>query len=232
MEVSPGNPHVTIRARSTPHEQSPLDIECRLEEENGIPANSFAWSKYPNLPRSGRVEHNNLRIERFESDDNGLYTCRASTDENDYEKTKLIASNDYLLGSNPFFRLSKTDDGIEVKCRPESEHSTFTWRAPEQLDEQSYSIDGDRLIVYQSAAANGPQTFSCHLNTDSEFGPISIDLDVNQELIDRLHSGASHQQHQQPESSGEEAPVRLYIDEQRDRDGHNSYLECQPGENC
>lgn len=126
------------------------------------------------------------------------------------------------------------NNSIVIKL--ESEHSTYTWRAPEQLDEQSYSIDGDRLIIYQSAAANGPQTFSCHLNTDSEFGPISIELDVNQELIDRaIHSShanaAAHDDNTAP-SSNEEAPARLYIDEQRDRDGHNSYLECQPGEDC
>lgn len=118
LEVSPGNPHVTIRARATPQENAAVDVECRLEEENGIPANSFAWAKYPSLPRTARVDHNRLAIQRFESTDNGLYTCRASTDENDYEKTKLIASNDYLLGPNPFFKISKADDGIEVKCRP------------------------------------------------------------------------------------------------------------------
>lgn len=119
MEVSPGNPHVTIRTRDTPRNQSPLDIECRLEEDNGIPANSYSWSKYPSLPRTARVVQNQVSIETFENEDNGLYTCRASTDENDYEKTKLIASNEYLLNPNPFFKLTKLDDDrIEVKCRP------------------------------------------------------------------------------------------------------------------
>jgi hypothetical protein len=119
LEVTPGQPHVTIRSAETPREQSPLDIECKLQEENGIPANSYSWSKYPALPRTGRVEHNRLSVQSFEHADNGLYTCRASTDDNDYEKTKLIASNDYLLGRNPFFRLTKLDnDVIEVKCRP------------------------------------------------------------------------------------------------------------------
>lgn len=118
VEVSPGNPHVTIRAADLPRENAALNVECRLVEDNGIPANSYSWSKYPSLPRTARVDHNRLSIQRFETNDNGLYTCRASTDENDYEKTKLIASNDYLLGPNPFFKISKADDGIEVKCRP------------------------------------------------------------------------------------------------------------------
>lgn len=216
-----------IQARSTPRENEPLDVECRLEEDNGIPANSYSWAKYPSLPRTARVQHNRLSIERFEHTDNGLYTCRASTDENDYERVKLLASNDYLLGANPFFKLTRADaESIEVKCRPDSDHSTYTWRAvePANNDDGAYVIQGDRLVLYESAASQ-PHTFACQLNTDSEFGPISIELDVNQELIEHALGTSDHQA-----ASGEEAPARLYVDEHRDE--HNSFLECQPGENC
>lgn len=230
LEVSPGNPHVTIRASHTPRENSPVEVECRLEEENGIPANSFSWAKFPSMPRSARVEHNRLSIQQFDSSDNGLYTCRASTDEHDYEKTKLIASNDYLLAPNPFFRISKADEGIEVKCRPDSEHSTYSWKASESShnDENSYTIEGDRLVIYESAA-NHPHTFACLLNTDSEFGPISIELDVNQELIQRaLNKQQSSETNNRADNNN--GPARLYVDEHRE--GHNSYIECQPGEDC
>lgn len=108
-------------------------------------------------------------------------------------------------------------------CFKDSDHSTYTWRASDSNhnDPNSYKIDGDRLVIYESAGQHG-QTFACQLGTDSEFGPISIELDVNQELIERALN------QQQPES--DEAPARLYIDEHRD--SHNSYLECQPGEDC
>lgn len=120
-EVVPGNPKVNIGVRGLLRENSFVELNCSLEDDNGIPAKSHSWARYPSLPRSSQIEENRLVIMQFDNnEDNGLYTCGVSTDEKDYEKTKLIASDDYLLAPNPFFRFSKNEeeDAIEVKCRP------------------------------------------------------------------------------------------------------------------
>lgn len=115
----------------------------------------------------------------------------------------------------------------------ESDGSTFTWRANDQND-GSFNIEGDRLLLYRSSASNH---FSCILNIDSELGPIALDLDVNQDLLNRALSGS------QQGASGESGAnsnedhdndVKVDVNGQHNDggDGVNSYYECQPGENC
>ncbi|CAF0767900.1 unnamed protein product [Brachionus calyciflorus] len=180
----PGNPHVEISVRGSVEDQSYVELNCRLEHENGFPARSYAWSKFPTLPQTAQRDENRLSITTFDnSKDNGLYTCRVLTDDKEYEKTQLVASNDFLLRKNPFFSFSKSheEDAIEVRCRPDTA-STYTWSAkPELTTPDTYKIDGDVLVLYRSDAVNH---FNCDLQVDTEYGPISLDLEVSRTLLE------------------------------------------------
>lgn len=120
-EQAPGNPNVKVSVRGTVEDKNYIELNCSLENDNGYPAKSFSWIKYPNLPESAQKDQNRLSITSFDNQlDNGLYTCGVWTDNREYEKNHLVASTDYLLGSNPYFRLTRNldEDAINVVCRP------------------------------------------------------------------------------------------------------------------
>ena len=80
----------------------------------------FSWIRYPNMPRSFAAEDNRLFIRDFDvNTDNGIYFVRATTRDRDFYGSKLIASNEYLLGENPYFSIEREDtETIVVRCRP------------------------------------------------------------------------------------------------------------------
>ena len=100
-----------------------VELSCSIKNENGVAAKSYSWIRYPSLPKSAETEEDRLSIKQFDSqEDSGLYMCRASTDEHSYETTHLVASNDFLLSHNSFFKFTAVDDEtVNVKCRPGKE---------------------------------------------------------------------------------------------------------------
>lgn len=120
-EQTPGNPNVKVSIRGIIEDKNYVELNCSLENDNGYPAKSFSWIRYPNLPQSAQKDQNRLSITSFDNQlDNGLYTCGVWTDNKEYERNHLVASTDYLLGSNPYFRLTRNldEDAIYVVCRP------------------------------------------------------------------------------------------------------------------
>ena len=121
MEKAPGNPYSDVSVRGSIEDGSHVELNCSLRNDLNIPIKSYSWTRYPALPQTAQKDENRLSITKFDNRlDNGLYTCRVGTDQSDYENTKLVASNEYLLGNNPFFKFSKSheEDAVEVKCRP------------------------------------------------------------------------------------------------------------------
>jgi hypothetical protein len=118
----PGNPHAEVTVNGSPEQGSTVDLNCQLKDDNGVEVKYYTWSRYPSLPSNSQANENQLRITDFnDEDNNGWYTCRATTDDTDYHKSALVASNDYLLGENPYFKFTKdpnNGDQVIVKCRP------------------------------------------------------------------------------------------------------------------
>ena len=183
----PGNPHVTIKSMGSIEEGNSVEINCNLEDYNKN-VNYYSWAKYPKLPESAQTDGNRLHINKFNSkEDNGLYTCRASTNDGDYQKTKLIASNEYLLGQNPYFSLQKEeDDSVMIKCRPGLEYTgSIEWKkpAPTDLPESNYKIEGSDLIVNKNDFVD--HTFVCLSKSDPELGTIKLELEVTRDLFEQ-----------------------------------------------
>ena len=90
-----------------------------LKIGNGKPKN-YQWARYENFPKTAQQTNETLFINSFSSSDNGIYGCKVTTDDNnEFYGSKLVASNDYLLGDNPYFSFSKeNNDYVTVRCRP------------------------------------------------------------------------------------------------------------------
>lgn len=229
-EEIPGNPHLKISVRGTVEDNNNVELNCSLENDNGYPARSFSWIKYPNLPQSAQKDQSRLSIRRFDNQlDNGLYTCGAWTDFKEFEKTHLVASTEYLLGSNPYFRFAKNfdEDTIIVTCRPGKfkffkikylvkisiildSASTYKWLAKSDENPYSYRIDGNSLVLFRSQFNN---VFTCQLLNDSELGIINIDLEVGRDLLERAFETVN-------------------VDVNKIENEQGVTVECQPGENC
>ncbi len=196
------------------------------------------------MPKSSQIEENRLLITQFDTNsDNGLYTCRASTNDRDYQHSKLIASNEYLLGDNPYFSFGKTseDESVVVKCRPGRDSAaSYEWRGPTNSD-LDYKIDGDELHLFRSSIGESdqPTRFSCVLRSDSELGSTTLDLDVNRDLFEK----AFEKYHPNDENDNEkDDPVAKLQEENNNvdvndlksdlQDGGLANYECRPGEDC
>ena len=214
----PGNPRVTIKTMGSLEESNNVELDCNLEDYNGQ-VKHYSWAKYPQMPQSAQVEANRLHINAFNAkEDSGLYTCRASSDDGDYQKTKLVASNDYLLAKNPYFSLAKEDeDSVLIKCRPGLEYTgSIEWQQPQNLAEDSYKIEGSDLVLTKSSDGFVEHHFVCVLKSDAELGTTKLDLEVNKDLFDRVLATQS------VDITGEKEI----------QEGENTEIECTPGENC
>ena len=62
--------------------------------------------------------------------------------------------------------------------------SLYTWKAKNSdlQDNELFRIEGDELYVYKSDVTSH---FTCQLRTDVELGPSNLDIEVNQELMQR-----------------------------------------------
>ena len=215
----PGNPRVAIKSMGSIEEGNSVELNCNLEDYNKN-VNYYSWAKYPKLPESSHLDGNRLQITKFNGkEDNGLYTCRATTSDGDYQKTKLIASNEYLLSQNPYFKIQKEeDDTILIKCRPELDYTgSIEWQQPVGISESSYKIEGSELMLNKNDFAE--HTFVCLLKSDAELGSTKLGLEVTRELFDR----ALNDQNKNIEVTGEKEVG----------EGDNAEVECTPGEeNC
>jgi len=201
-------------------ESNNVELNCNLDDYNGN-VNYYTWAKYPKLPESSQVEGNRLQINKFNNkQDNGLYTCRATTNDGDYQKTKLIASNDYLLGRNPYFSLEKDeDDMVMIKCRPGLEYTgSVEWKKPTaaELSESHYKIEGSDLLVNKNDFVE--HTFVCVLKSDAELGSTKLELEVTRDLFDQ----ALNRRNENVEVTGEQEVA----------EGENTEVECTPGKDC
>jgi hypothetical protein len=210
-----GNPRVSISSMGSLENGNMVELSCALQDDNGVKVNDYSWGRYPALPKTAQVQESRLIISQFDAEqDNGLYTCRAATSDKDYQKTKLIASRDYLLSKNPYFSFSKhDDDSVLVKCRPNAENSNVEWKADANVKEDAFKVEGSDLIVYKSDYSSH---FSCLLKSDSELGSTSLDLEVSRDLMDKIFEN-----------------VNVDIAGQQEvQEGANANVECTPGENC
>jgi hypothetical protein len=183
------------------------------------------------LPKSAQVEENRLIITQFDNRyDNGLYTCRATTNEGDYKRTKLIASNDYLLSNNPYFSFDKTseDESLIIKCRPGLDAKKYHWQGPSNSD-LDYKIDGEELHLFRSESLQAA-TFSCILKSDIELGSTVLELDINRDLFDRAFEKYHPLDEQETDRDNNSVEVN---DQQSDlQEGGIANYECSPGEDC
>lgn len=158
----------------------------RMRRQLAPTVDYYTWTKFPALPRSAISEVNKLLIQQYNDDvDNGLYFVRATSGDVDYYGNKLIASNDFLLRENDYFSIEKEDDKtILIRCRPFLASSIYTWSAKDSdvQENELYRIEGDDLFIYNSDVTS---KFTCKLSVDGELGPISLDLEVDQDLIKR-----------------------------------------------
>ena len=191
----------------------------------------YTWSRYPSLPKDSIIESNRLIIQRFnDEEDNGVYLCRAVRKDGSEENAlKLIASNNYLLGPNPYFSFEKDEaaEKVTVKCRPMA-NSYYTWKAPDLAsDDSTTQIDNDELHLTRTDQSH---IFTCKLNTDSEYGPIALDLEVTRELVEQalvknLNAGG------EGESEGEDRPQQPDGDAEQQSDKSNEETPYVEGEN-
>ncbi len=94
--------------------------------------------------------------------------------------------------------------------------SVYTWKAKDsdvQLNDY-YRIEGDELYLHKSDVINH---FTCKLSVDVEFGPISLDLEVNPSLLDRAF---------------EKKIVAIDTQDSFNEANDEYNVDCIPGENC
>ena len=147
------------------------------------------------MPAGAIVQDGRLIIRNYyAARDSGIYTCRAiGQDGAEMYASHLVASNDYLLEKNPYFSFEKDEEDeskVIVRCRPDTD-SYPMWQqrggSNGGADETGAAggeseIDGDVLRL--SRASEG-RHFTCNLNSDSEFGPITLELEATSDLIER-----------------------------------------------
>lgn len=199
----------------------------RMRRQLSEKADYFTWIRFPSLPKSSISEGNRLIIQQMnEKTDNGLYFVRATAGDVDYYGSKLIASNDYLLGENDYFSVEKEDNKtIVIRCRPFLATSIYTWKNKNSdvQENELYRIEGDELYIYKSDVTSH---FTCQLRMDGELGPSNLDIEVNQELQQR----ALNKKIVKVQFNYDNYDYYNYNDEFADDSAYS--VDCIPGKTC
>ena len=90
---------------------------------------------------------------------------------------------------------------------------SINWKTSDNQQDVS-RIEGDELHLFKTDQSN---TYSCILPSDSEYGSIVLDLEVNSELLEKAF----------------ELKLVSSVDYDNDMQSENEDLpQCTPGENC